>query len=303
MSVTFQEFLLNIRSGGKLDEAVFFGLINETHESLSEKLISGDVMSSSYARAIHAIIGFKSPSEGVGAIISVITDEDAKLCLLSSLGSALSQKKFINDEFNSYIAQWSDVLTNAGFLDKSLVAHKSYTRSVSVSPILLRAIEIKACMNDPVWIAIGKTLCEQLSMPRYFGIMNSMKVVMRNLSEVNKGQLTQWFRAKIESQGDRAVIDKCELETKTVKASITYSAKQSSLSSPQYPFASMYVMMHVLSICNDKIDAYFERSQGKQSLLTLKLYLDLCDMSPMDFMTSRTLPSKLHTAILRLLSS
>ena len=243
MSVTFQEFLLNIRSGGKIDEAVFFGLINETPESLSEKLISGDVMPSSYARAIHAIIGFKSPEDGIGAVLSVMADEDAKLCLLSSLGSALSQKKFINDEFNSYITEWSDVLINAGFLDKSLVAHKSFTRSVSVSPILLRAIEITAYLNDTVWMAIGKTLCEQLSMPNYFGIMDSMKVVMRNLNETSKCQLTQWFRTKIESQGDRAVIDKCELETKTVKASITYSSKQSSLSSPQYPFASMYVCL------------------------------------------------------------
>lgn len=303
MSVTFQEFLLNIRSRGRVDEAVFFGLINETPSSLSDRLTNGDVIGPSYARAIHALIGFKSPDEGISTILEAITDIESKLCLLASLGSALSQKSFSNNEREIYIAKWTDVLSKTGFCESQFIKQQSYSASISVSPILLQAVERNKCLDNSAWMNIGKALCQHLSMPNYFGIMDSMKIVMRNLTEVNKGELTNWFWSQIEAQGDRSVIEKCVQETKTVKASITYSAKQSGLSSPQYPFASMYVMMHVLSICNDKIDAYFERSQGKQSLLTLKLYLAVCGMSPMDFMTSRTLSSKLHSTTLRLLSS
>lgn len=313
MSSQLRELLFSFNDPANWNVDSFYRSLDESPASLSAQLEGESDLPINTCRALYALVGKLSPEQGILLLLNTLTSSKAKYGLLRRIGVAISNVKQPVDDNN--ILAWRNVLSSAGLLTPESVSNTDFLDGIATHPLLVNALlstssltskdeRATSLLTTEVREALADMLCQRMHSKFHVFVLESVKSVVIHLNATSVSRiLSRYLNSLKRTHGEASVIvESCERQSGNLKKSLSVAVRHLQSNRPQYPEASLYNVIRILALPWRDIEKHLAQSGDKNAAESLRNYLSLMGMTPMDFLHSREMSAETYRHALRLFS-
>lgn len=313
MSSQLRELLFSLNTPDNWCVESFYHSLDESPASFSQQLEAEGDVSINTSRSLYAIVSKLSPAQGVLPLLNTLTSFKAKYGLLRRIGVALSNAKKPIDDNN--ILAWHNALSSAGLFTSESVMDMDFLDGISTHPLLVNALlstssltakgeGSTSMLTTESREALVSILCQRINSKFHVFVLESVKSVVIHLNAASVSRILSSYLDSLKSTHGEAsvIVESCEGQSGSLKKSLSVAVRHLQSNRPQYPEASLYNVIRILALPWSDIEKHLSKSGDENAAESLRNYLSLMGMTPMDFLHSREMSAETYRHALRLLS-